>query len=106
MCCKDLGADRVFAWPTAEVAVMGAEGAAEIVFRKEIQEARDKKAKRAELVDHYREAFSNPYVAAGRRLVDAVIDPALTRRNVAQALEYLQTKRELRPPKKHGLMPL
>jgi methylmalonyl-CoA carboxyltransferase large subunit len=106
MCCKDLGADRVFAWPTAEVAVMGAEGAAEIVFRKEIQEAKDKKAKRAELVDHYREAFSNPYVAAGRRLVDAVIDPALTRRNVAQALEYLQTKRELRPPKKHGLMPL
>ena len=106
MCAKDLGADRVFAWPTAEVAVMGAEGAAEIVFRKEIQEAKDKKAKRVELVERYREAFSNPYVAAGRRLVDAVIDPALTRRHVSQALEYLQTKRELRPPKKHGLMPL
>ncbi len=106
MCSKDLGADRVFAWPTAEVAVMGAEGAAEIVFRKEIQEAKDKKAKRAEMVALYREAFSNPYVAAGRRLVDAVIDPAETRRHVSQALEYLQTKRELRPPKKHGLMPL
>ena len=106
MCAKDLGADRVFAWPTAEVAVMGAEGAAEIVFRKEIQEAEDKKAKRAEMVGLYREAFSNPYVAAGRRLVDAVIDPALTRRHISQALEYLQTKRELRPPKKHGLMPL
>jgi methylmalonyl-CoA carboxyltransferase large subunit len=106
MCAKDLGADRVFAWPTAEIAVMGAEGAAEIVFRKDIQEAKDKKAKRAELVERYREAFSNPYVAAGRRLVDAVIEPSLTRRYVSQALEYLQTKRELRPPKKHGLMPL
>lgn len=106
MCGKDLGADQVFAWPTAEVAVMGAEGAAEIVFRKEIQEATDKKAKRAELVERYRDAFSNPYVAARRRLVDAVIDPALTRRHVSQALEYLKTKRELRPPKKHGLMPL
>jgi methylmalonyl-CoA carboxyltransferase 12S subunit len=106
MCGKDLGADRVFAWPTAEVAVMGAEGAVDIVFRKELQEATDKKAKRAELVERYREVFSNPYVAAGRLLVDAVIDPALTRRHVSQALEYLQTKRELRPPKKHGLIPL
>ncbi|MGD0772025.1 MAG: carboxyl transferase domain-containing protein [Candidatus Solibacter sp.] len=106
MCGKDLGADRVFAWPTAEVAVMGAEGAADIVFRKEIQEAVDKPAKRAELIERYREAFSNPYVAAGRRLVDAVIEPSGTRRHVAQVLEYLHTKRELRPPKKHGLMPL
>ncbi len=106
MCGKDLGADRVFAWPTAEVAVMGAEGAADIVFRKEIQEAEDKPAKRAELIERYREAFSNPYVAAGRRLVDSVIEPSQTRRHVAQVLEYLHTKRELRPPKKHGLMPL
>ena len=106
MCGKDLGADRVFAWPTAEVAVMGAEGAAEIVFRKEIQEAADKGAKRAELIERYREAFSNPYVAAGRRLVDSVIEPSQTRQHVAQVLEYLHTKRELRPPKKHGLMPL
>ena len=79
MCGKDLGADRVFAWPTAEVAVMGAEGAAEIVFRKEIQEAEDKAAKRKELIEQYRETFSNPYVAAGRRLVDDVIEPAETR---------------------------
>jgi methylmalonyl-CoA carboxyltransferase large subunit len=106
MCGKDLGADRVFAWPTAEVAVMGAEGAADIVFRKEIQEAEDKPAKRAELIERYRDAFSNPYVAAGRRLVDAVIEPSKTRHHVAQVLEYLHTKRELRPPKKHGLMPL
>jgi methylmalonyl-CoA carboxyltransferase large subunit len=96
----------VFAWPTAEVAVMGAEGAADIVFRKEIQEAEDKPAKRAELIEKYREAFSNPYVAAGRRLVDAVIEPSTTRHHVARVLEYLHTKRELRPQKKHGLMPL
>jgi methylmalonyl-CoA carboxyltransferase 12S subunit len=106
MCGKDLGADRVFAWPTAEVAVMGAEGAAEIVFRKEIQEAGDKEAARRQFVERYREVFSNPYVAAGRRLVDDVIEPSQTRRLVAQSFEYLQTKRELRPPKKHGLMPL
>jgi methylmalonyl-CoA carboxyltransferase large subunit len=106
MCGKDLGADRVFAWPTAEVAVMGAEGAAEIVFRKEIQDATDKAAKRAEVIARYRDVFSNPYVAAGRRLVDAVIEPSLTRRYVARALEYLHTKRELRPAKKHGLIPL
>jgi methylmalonyl-CoA carboxyltransferase large subunit len=107
MCGKDLGADRVFAWPTAEVAVMGAEGAAEIVFRKEIQDAgEDRATRRRELIERYRETFSNPFVAAGRRLVDDVIDPALTRLHLARSLEYLQTKRELRPPKKHGLMPL
>jgi methylmalonyl-CoA carboxyltransferase large subunit len=106
MCSKDLGADRVFAWPTAEVAVMGAEGAAEIVFRKEIEQAADADAKRRELIEQYREAFSNPYVAAAQGLVDAVIEPADTRRHVAQALEYLRIKREPRPHKKHGLIPL
>jgi len=106
MCNKDLGADRAFAWPTAEIAVMGAEGAAEIVFRKEIEEAEDKDTKRKELIAEYRDAFSNPYVAAGRRLVDAVIEPAMTRQHVARALEYIHTKRELRPAKKHGLIPL
>jgi methylmalonyl-CoA carboxyltransferase 12S subunit len=106
MCGKDLGADRVYAWPTAEVAVMGAEGAAEIVFRKEIEEAKDKAAKRKEVIEEYRDAFSNPYVAAGRRLVDSIIEPSKTRQHIAQALEYLHTKRELRPPKKHGLIPL
>jgi methylmalonyl-CoA carboxyltransferase large subunit len=106
MCSKDLGADRAFGWPTAEVAVMGAEGAAEIVFRKEIHDAEDKPAKRKEMIERYREVFSNPYVAAARRLIDDIIEPSQTRRHIAQALEYLQTKRELRPPKKHGLMPL
>jgi methylmalonyl-CoA carboxyltransferase large subunit len=106
MCGKDLGADRVIAWPTAEIAVMGAEGAAGIVFRHEIDAAEDKAARRQELIETYRETFANPYVSAGRRLVDDVIDPAETRAYLAQALEALHTKRELRPPKKHGLIPL
>jgi len=106
MCGKDLGADRVYAWPTAEVAVMGAEGAAEIVFRSEIDGAKDKAGRRRELIEEYRSHFATPYVAAGRRLVDDIIDPAETRRHLAQSLEALHTKRELRPPKKHGLIPL
>ena len=106
MCCKDLGADRVVAWPTAEIAVMGAEGAAEIVFRREIDAAEDKAGRRQELVDEYRETFSNPFVAAGRRLVDDIIDPAETRKYLVDALESLHSKRELRPAKKHGLIPL
>ena len=106
MCSKDLGADRVLAWPTAEVAVMGAEGAAGIVFRKEISAAEDPKAKRQELIDLYRDTFATPYVAASRRLVDDVIEPADTRHAIAAALEDLHAKRELRPPKKHGLIPL
>ena len=68
--------------------------------------ATDKAARRAELIETYRETFSTPYVAAGRRLVDDIIEPAETRKHLAQALEYLQAKRELRPPKKHGLIPL
>ncbi len=103
---KDLGADRAYAWPTGEVAVMGAEGAVEIVFRKEMRDATDPEATRAELLERYREAFANPYVAASRRLVDDVIDPAYTRQHLARALEYLVSKRDRRPPKKHGLIPL
>jgi methylmalonyl-CoA carboxyltransferase large subunit len=106
MCCKDLGADRVVAWPTAEIAVMGADGAAEIVFRREINAAEDKAARRQELVNEYRETFSNPFVAAGRRLVDDIIDPAETRKVLVDALESLHAKREMRPAKKHGLIPL
>jgi methylmalonyl-CoA carboxyltransferase large subunit len=106
MCCKDLGADRVVAWPTAEIAVMGAEGAAEIVFRHEIDSAEDKVQKRDELIELYRRTFATPYISAGRRLVDDVIEPAETRRYLARALEALHTKRELRPAKKHGLIPL
>jgi methylmalonyl-CoA carboxyltransferase large subunit len=106
MCSRDLGADRVLAWPSAEVAVMGAEGAVEIVFRKEMEQAQDKAARRAELIENYRAKFASPYVAAGRRLVDDIIEPAHTRRALAQALEYLSNKRDHRPPKKHGLIPL
>jgi methylmalonyl-CoA carboxyltransferase large subunit len=106
MSSRDLGADCVLAWPTAEVAVMGAEGAVEIVFRKEMQEAEDKAARRAELIEQYRSTFATPFVAAARRLVDDIIEPADTRRYLAQALEYLHHKRDFRPPKKHGLIPL
>jgi methylmalonyl-CoA carboxyltransferase 12S subunit len=106
MCSRGLGADRVVAWPTAEIAVMGAEGAAEIVFRREIDSAEDKAERRKELVGEYRETFSNPYVAAGRRLVDDVLSPAETRPYLIRALESLHGKRELRPQKKHGLIPL
>lgn len=105
MCSKDLGADKVFAWPTAEIAVMGAEGAANVVFRREIDAAEDKEARRAELVEEYRETFSTPYMAASRGLVDDIIDPATTRREIALALELLIGKREVRPAKKHGLGP-
>jgi methylmalonyl-CoA carboxyltransferase 12S subunit len=106
MCCKELGADRVVAWPDAEIAVMGAEGAAEIVFRREIEAAENPAQRRQELIDLYRSTFANPFVAAGRRLVDDIIEPAQTRRYLIQALETLHTKREIRPPKKHGLIPL
>ncbi len=105
MCAKDLGADQVFAWPTAEIAVMGAEGAAAVVFKREIDAAEDPAARRAELVEEYRETFSTPFVAASRGLVDDIINPADTRRKVAMALELLIAKRELRPAKKHGLGP-
>jgi methylmalonyl-CoA carboxyltransferase large subunit len=106
MCSRSLGADRVFAWPSAEIAVMGAEGAAGIVFRKEIAQAEDSEARRQELIAEYRDTFANPYVACEHQLVDDVIEPAETRRMVAQVLEAQTTKRDMRPPKKHGLMPM
>jgi len=103
---KDLGTDRCAAWPTAEIAVMGAEGAAGVVFRKEIAAADDPDAKRAELIEEYRSTFSTPYVAAARQMVDDVIAPSQTRRYLIQSLEALANKREMRPEKKHGLIPL
>ncbi|HVN30049.1 MAG TPA: carboxyl transferase domain-containing protein, partial [Candidatus Binataceae bacterium] len=106
MCAKDLGADRVVAWPTAQIAVMGAEGAAEIVFRHEIEAAENKAERRHELIEQYRETFANPYVSAARGFIDDIIEPAETRKYLANALEALHSKRELRPPKKHGLIPL
>jgi len=106
MCGKALGADRVAAWPSSEIAVMGAEGAASVVFRREIEAAEDKNAKRQELIEEYRRTFSTPYMAGARRLVDNIIDPAETRRYLAVALEQLASKRETRPNKKHGLIPM
>ncbi len=106
MCSKELGCDRIAAWPTAEIAVMGAEGAVSIVYRREINAAEDPDAARQEFVDSYKQEFANPYRAASLNLIDDVIEPQDTRRYLSLALESLRTKRELRPQKKHGLIPL
>jgi acetyl-CoA carboxylase carboxyltransferase component len=106
MCSRHLGADQVFAWPTAEIAVMGAEGAANIIFRKEINSAENPAEKRNELIEDYRKRFATPYYAAERGYVDQVIQPEETRPRLANALEMLSTKRETRPAKKHGNIPL
>ena len=106
MCGKDLGADFVFAWPTAEIAVMGAEGATPIIFRKEIETAPDPKAKEQEKIQEYRDLLYNPYIAASRGYVDEVILPRESRAKIISALELLSTKRETRPPKKHGNIPV
>ncbi len=106
MCSKDLGADMAFAWPSAEIAVMGAAGAANIIHRKEIKGADDPKAKREEKIKEYEALFSNPYCAANRGYIDAVIVPSETRSRLIDALEALCTKRELRPAKKHGNIPM
>ena len=106
MCGKDMGADRCCAWPTGEIAVMGAEGAVNVLYRREITEAADPVAERQTRIDEYTEAFANPYVAAARGLLDDIIEPAETRLYIAQSLQILKAKRELRPQKKHGLIPL
>jgi acetyl-CoA carboxylase carboxyltransferase component len=106
MCSKDLGADRVYAWPTAEIAVMGAEGAAGIVFKKELEGAPEPAAALRGKVEEYRREFANPYIAASRGHVDEVIEPKDTRRLLILALNALKAKRETRPPKKHGNIPL
>ena len=106
MSSKHIRSDFNFAWPTAEVAVMGPEGAVNIVFRKELEEATDPEARRAELIDDYREQFANPYAAAERGYVDEVIEPRRTRPVLIDALETSLTKRERRPPRKHGNIPL
>ncbi|GAB6143393.1 acyl-CoA carboxylase subunit beta [Desulfocicer niacini] len=106
MCSKHLGADMAFAWPSAQIAVMGAEGAANIIHAREIKGAEDPVAKRKEKIAEYEELFSNPYCAASRGYVDAVIQPAQTRMRLIDALEALGTKRETRPAKKHGNIPV
>lgn len=106
MCSRDLGADLVFAWPTAEIAVMGAEGAVNIVFRREIKQADDPKKATADLVKKYRDEFASPYQAAANAQITDVIRPANTRGAVAMALRNTLSKRETRPPKKHGNIPM
>jgi propionyl-CoA carboxylase beta chain len=95
-----------YAWPTAEIAVMGAEGAVDIVYKRELDKASDRTAARQGKIDEFREKYSNPYVAAERGYIDAVIQPRETRKKLIQALEMLQTKRDKNPPKKHGNIPL
>ena len=106
MCSSDMGADAVYAWPTAEIAVMGAEGAVKILYKKEIAAAKDPKAREAEYVAEYRDKFASPYEAARKGMITDVIEPAQTRPILAMTLRNALSKRESRPPKKHGNIPL
>jgi len=106
MCSRHLGADQVFAWPTAEIAVMGPEGAANIIFKREIEEAPDPAAMRSEKIEEYKRSFANPYTAAARGYVDDVIDPSHTRARLCSALNALLGKRQSTPSRKHGNIPV
>jgi acetyl-CoA carboxylase carboxyltransferase component len=109
MCSQEMGADVVFAWPTATIAVMGADGAVNILFSKElaaISDNKEKAKKRKEFVDYYKNEVASPYVAAAKGYITDIIDPEMTRATVSLSLRKLLTKREVRPPKKHGLIPL
>jgi len=106
MCSADLGADLVFAWPTAEIAVMGGEGAVSILFKREIAAAAEPKKKAKELAADYREKFAAPYEAASKAFITDIIMPSQTRGILAMALRNTLAKRESRPPKKHGNIPL
>jgi propionyl-CoA carboxylase beta chain len=106
MSSKSLRGDINYAWPTAEIAVMGPEGAVDVVFRGDIKEAKDPQEARQKLIDEYREKFANPYVAAARGYVDEVIDPRETRPRLIKALDMLRNKVDRVPPKKHGNIPL
>lgn len=106
MCSQEMGADVVYAWPTAEIAVMGAQGAANILYRKDIKSAEDPQAKAVELAAEYRQQFASPYLSASRGYITDVILPSETRYSISLALRKILTKRESRPPKKHGTIPL
>jgi acetyl-CoA carboxylase carboxyltransferase component len=106
MSSKHIRGDISYAWPSAEIAVMGPDGAVNIIFRHELAEAEDREARKAELVAEYREQFANPYVAAARGYIDDVIEPHETRPRLIEALHMLQNKRDNNPPKKHGNIPL
>jgi propionyl-CoA carboxylase beta chain len=103
---KHLGADINLAWPTAQIAVMGAQGAVNILYRRELADTADPERRRIELVQEYEDHLANPYIAAERGYVDAVIPPSHTRATVTRALRALRTKRQTRPPRKHGNIPL
>jgi propionyl-CoA carboxylase beta chain len=106
MASKHIRTDANFAWPTAEIAVMGPEGAVNILYKRELDAADDPAALRAQRVDEYREKLANPFVAAGRGFIDEVIQPRQTRRKLIAALARFSTKRDRNPPKKHGNIPL
>jgi propionyl-CoA carboxylase beta chain len=106
MSSKHIRTDFNYAWPTAEIAVMGAEGAVNILYKREIDRSSDPAATRAEKVAEFREKFANPYVAAERGFIDEVILPRTTRTKLILALQTLSTKRDRNPPKKHGNIPL
>src|SRR3990172_2664409 len=106
MSSKHIRGDVNMAWPTAEIAVMGPDGAVNIIFRKDLAEADDAVAKKTELVNDYREKFANPYVAASRGYIDDVIEPHETRARLINGLEMLANKRDANPAKKHGNIPL
>jgi propionyl-CoA carboxylase beta chain len=103
---KSIGADLVFSWPNAEIAVMGPQGAANVIFSREIAQSDNPEQTRATKIEEYREKFANPYVAAARGMVDDVIDPRETRIKLIQALDMMRNKKETRPAKKHGNIPL
>jgi len=106
MCSQEMGADLVYAWPTAEIAVMGAEGAVRILYSRELKEAEDPGSRAAQLAAAYREEFCSPYLSASSGYITDVIEPSETRSVIALALRKTLSKRELRPPKKHGTIPL
>ena len=106
MCSQDMGADAVFAWPCAEIAVMGAEGAIRILYKKEFEATQFPDEMAAELSAEYRDQFASPYHSAERGYITDVIEPSRTRARIALALRTLLSKRETRPPKKHGNIPL
>ncbi|NBC33906.1 MAG: acyl-CoA carboxylase subunit beta, partial [Alphaproteobacteria bacterium] len=106
MCSQELGADEIFAWPTAEIAVMGAEGAVNILYRNQLKEAADPRVRGKELADEYRREFASPYLSAAHGFITDVIDPSETRATLSLSLRKLLSKREMRPPKKHGNIPL
>lgn len=103
---KQIRGDLNFAWPSAEIAVMGPEGAINIIYRNKIKEAKDPEKVRQKLVQEYREKFASPYIAASRGYVDDVIEPKETRPKLIRALELIENKRDKLPPKKHGNIPL